>query len=278
MTERQLDRITRIVSVIVVLAALAAFGVLFLVPDRTDTLFSWTITPTMSARLMGAGYISGAYIFTRVALGTSWRSVRAPMLGLAVFSVITLATTLLHLDRFHHGTFPFVLWTGLYALLTIVMFPLWFANERIRREPTIGGDPTVPRRIRFAAAAAGIGAWGLALAMFLVPDLVASVWPWQLTPLTARASAAWYAVAGTVPLVLYTIDTWSGWRMSAESGSILLGFLLLGSALSWSEFDPGRILTWAFVLGTAALFVAVLALYVAYQRQNPAARTSAGNA
>ena len=57
------DRIlpeTKIVSAFIVLILLAAFVLLYLWPDNTDTLFAWTIKPRMTPLVMGAGYIAGA--------------------------------------------------------------------------------------------------------------------------------------------------------------------------------------------------------------------------
>ena len=68
-TSRTDDRIlgsTRVVAALIIPFLVAAFVILYLLPDSTDRLFAWMIMPRMSALLMGAGYASGIYFFTRV--------------------------------------------------------------------------------------------------------------------------------------------------------------------------------------------------------------------
>src|SRR5438093_3677279 len=68
-TEARDDRIlpfTRAVAAAVIVVLVFAFIVLFLLPGQTDRRFAWTIHPSMTAMLMGAGYGSAIYFFVRV--------------------------------------------------------------------------------------------------------------------------------------------------------------------------------------------------------------------
>ena len=65
---------TRWVSVIIVPFLVAAFVILYLFPDRTQDLFAWGIQPRMSAMMLGAAYIGGAYFFVRAAANAPWHS------------------------------------------------------------------------------------------------------------------------------------------------------------------------------------------------------------
>src|SRR4051794_13577884 len=60
---------------IVVVVLVAAAVILYLFPDKTGELFAWTIQPTMSALIMGAGYGAGAYYFARVFFAQRWHQV-----------------------------------------------------------------------------------------------------------------------------------------------------------------------------------------------------------
>jgi len=44
---------------------IAAFVILYLLPDRTKDLFAWSIKPSMTPLLMGGGYISGLLLCPR---------------------------------------------------------------------------------------------------------------------------------------------------------------------------------------------------------------------
>jgi hypothetical protein len=147
------------------------------------------------------------------------------------------------------------------------MLPLWLANEAVRRADPAPAGPSVSATVRRIATLGGIGSLLLAASLFFLPDLVAPAWPWQLTPLTARALSAWYGTAGVIALVLGTEASWSGWRRGIETGMITLGLILVGTALAWSEFDLGRPLTWIFLLGTTGSLLGVVALYLAMERK-----------
>ena len=47
---------TRAVAAVVIVILIFACVVLYLYPDQTDRRFAWTIHPSMTAMVMGAGY------------------------------------------------------------------------------------------------------------------------------------------------------------------------------------------------------------------------------
>jgi hypothetical protein len=44
--------------------------------------------------------------------------------------------------------------------------------------------------------------------------------------------------------------------------AVALVFILVGVARAWNEFDTGRVSTWIFVIGMAALSLSVVSVYV----------------
>jgi hypothetical protein len=56
---------TRVVSALIVPFLIAGFVILYLFPDDTGRLFAWTIEPSMTPLVMGAGYVAGAYFLAR---------------------------------------------------------------------------------------------------------------------------------------------------------------------------------------------------------------------
>jgi hypothetical protein len=54
---------------------IVAFGILHLLPDGTCELFTWTIKPRISAKMLGRTYIGGAYFFLRAAASRGWHNV-----------------------------------------------------------------------------------------------------------------------------------------------------------------------------------------------------------
>src|SRR4051794_19989963 len=73
---------------VIVLVLVTAALILYLFPDRTADLFAWTINPTMSALLMGAGYGAGAYYFARVFFSPKWHWIGIYFPAIAVFTAV----------------------------------------------------------------------------------------------------------------------------------------------------------------------------------------------
>ena len=122
------DRIlpfTRVVAAAVIVVLVFAFIVLFLLPGQTDRRFAWTIHPSMTAMLMGAGYGSAIYFFVRVLTERQWHRVGLGFLPITVFTWMMLGTTFLHWGRFRHGSFPFDLWFWIYLVTPVLVPAVW---------------------------------------------------------------------------------------------------------------------------------------------------------
>ena len=95
------DRIlpdTRWVSAIIVPFLVVAFAILYLFADHTQELFAWDIQPRMSAMMLGAAYIGGAYFFVRAATTARWHWVQVGFLPVTNFATLMGLATILHWD------------------------------------------------------------------------------------------------------------------------------------------------------------------------------------
>jgi hypothetical protein len=257
------DRIlplTRAVAAAVIVILLVAWAVLFLLPGQTDRRFAWTIAPTMTAMLMGAGYGSALYFFARVLTGRRWHCVGLGFLPTTVFTWMMLGATFLHWDRFRHGSLPLALWLWIYLLTPVVVPGLWLLNRR--RDPgTPGpGDVPYPRWVRAAMLGAGALLVGIAAWMYLAPASAIDVWPWLLTPLTARAVAAFVALPGVAWLAIVWDGRWSAARTMLATVAVGLALLLIAVGRAWDEFDHASALSYVYVAGLAGTLVAIAAL------------------
>src|SRR5215213_6275127 len=111
------DRIlpeTRALGIIIPPFLIAAFLILYLVPDRTKDFFAWEIHPNMTPLLMGGGYISGGYYFFRVLFARRWHQIGLGLLPITAFTWFMGLSTVLHLDRFTPGHISFFAWAILY--------------------------------------------------------------------------------------------------------------------------------------------------------------------
>ena len=96
------DRIlpeTRVVSALIVPFLIAGFVILYLFPDDTGRLFAWTIEPSMTLLVMGAGYVAGAYFLARAVFASRWHEVGLGFLPTAMFTYPMALATFFHWDK-----------------------------------------------------------------------------------------------------------------------------------------------------------------------------------
>lgn len=258
------DRIlpeTRWVSAIIVPFLVAAFVLLYLLPDHTRELFAWGIQPRMSAMVLGAAYLGGAYFFVRAAANARWHGVKVGFLPVATFAALMGIATILHWDRFNHGLLSFYAWVGLYFTTPFIVFLLWARNRSADPGPDTSHGPQLPRLVRLAIGIVGTLTVLTGIVLFLQPSALVSAWPWQLTPLTARVMGALFALTGAGELAIARDARWSAARIALQS--LMIGVAAIGLALvfSWSDFNQANPLTWIFLASLLFLLVASPILY-----------------
>src|SRR6185437_6961579 len=111
---------------------------------------------------------------------------------------------------------------------------LWLLNRRHDPNSLEELDGMFPRWIRSAMAVAGIGMGSIAAWLYLAPGSAASAWPWPLTPLTARAVAAFVALPAVAWLAIAVDGRWSDARVMLTTVAIGLVLLLIAVGRSWS--------------------------------------------
>lgn len=169
---------------------------LFVFTERTATHFAWTIDPPLTAAFLGAAYWSAAAFEWSAATSRRWVDARVAVPAVFAFTVLTLVTTLVHLDRFHLGPSfgpgtQAVTWTwvAIYATVPVLLLVVAWRQHRAP-----GTDPPRARRLpAWLRAMVGVQAVVLLVVggWLLVLPTHWAWWPWALTELTARAVGAW---------------------------------------------------------------------------------------
>ncbi len=264
--------ITRIVSAIIIPFLVLAFLILYFFPGQSGQRFAWAIRPNVMAAYVGAGYIGGAYLFTRVLVGRRWHRVAAGFPAVTAFTISMLLITWLHWSRYYLDHFPFLLWLGLYIVTPVLVPVLWLRNRVTDPGLPENRDAVVPAPFRLAVRAFGVAMTFIVIAGFLYPTLLVEFWPWPLSSLTARLLAGWGALLAVSNIYISFEPRWSAWRIGVESIALWHGLFLIAAVANTQDFDGGSLLNW-YVLSVAAILVFMTVAYVMMEmrcRQRPA--------
>jgi hypothetical protein len=251
---------TRVLLVAFICLTLVATNQLFVQARHTATLFSWTIQPPMSAAFLGASYAAGCVLSVLALRSGSWSGARTALVTVLVFAVLTLAATLLHLDRFHFSAPGMVaraaawIWLGVYVVVPAGLLVVVLRQARAAREPQPVRSP-MPGWLLVLLALQGVVLGVAAIGLFVLPTLTARWWPWTLTPLTAQMTAAWLGALALAALLCLRERDLSRVVIPAVAYVVfgvlqLLALLLYGDVVVWGT-------------PTAKLYVAALILAIA---------------
>lgn len=239
------------------LAVVAGVTLLFF-PHRTDTNFSWPITSPMAAAFLGAGYLSGAAAVAATFHDRSWVRIRAASYGLLAFATLATIATLLHIDRFRMDSWEGWFWTVFYVLFVPVAAAVVVLQERQYATSRGGGGAATSTLFRTAMAVNSVLTGVAALMLWFAPAATTERWPWPLTPLTARMSAAVFAgacVVSAMAAILTGVREVSlvTFNLGVLGLFTVLAMLFRGSDVTFDRPMTWVLLAWGFLLAVLAL-------------------------
>jgi hypothetical protein len=195
----QILTLTRAVAVIVVPFLLVAFGLIYMRPELAAGMFAWPVKPELTAMLLGAAYLGGVVFFCTLLVSRAWHRIALGIPPVATFASLLLVTTVIHRDLFSFDRVAGWTWTLIYIVAPPLVVAAWWLNRR--RDPGPGpSDSLVPRTVTRPMVIVGIAAIGLAVLLYAVPDVFIGVWPWRLTPLSARVIAPMLCLPGILAI------------------------------------------------------------------------------
>jgi peptidoglycan/LPS O-acetylase OafA/YrhL len=156
------------------------------------------------------------------------------------------------------------LWLILYVVTPFLVPWLWLRNRATDPRTPEPGELLVPSSIRRLTAGVGLLFTALAVVSIVLPDVTIRLWPWTLSPLTARVLGGWLALMGVGCLVIARDPRWSAWKALVES--ITLWQLLLLVAAAGHAGDFSSPLNW-YLLATIVGVLSTLAIYAGLEMQ-----------
>ncbi len=251
---------TRWVAGLVIPFLVVAFIILFIFPDQTGMLFAWKIQPSMSAMMLGSAYAGGVYFFTGVLRSKQWHKVKVGFLPVIAFASLLGIATILHWDKFNHSHVSFFAWAGLYFTTPFIVSFVWLRNRKQDAGNSGEQDNIIPYTWRLIMGAFGSITLVISLFLFLQPGMLISLWPWTLTPLTARVMGAMFALPGLVGLGIALDKRWDAAILILQSQGFSILLILIASILSSQDYDWAYGGSWLFIGGLGLMLVSIILL------------------
>lgn len=244
--------------------------------EHTATYFAWTIANPATAAFLGAAYGGSMVIAVLAARARWWADARIAIPTVFLFTALTLVVTLVYLDSFHLAAgvglttlLATWAWIAVYMVVPVALAAVAFVQWR-----TPGVDP--PRRAPLPAWLAvligvqALALLGVAATLLVSPAAAAHLWPWRLTPLTARAIGVWvlsFGVAGGHAVLERDLRRLRPVACGYAAVAVLEGVVLAryGDRLDWGSAQP-----WCY-LGFLALMLltGVTAVLLGARRRVP---------
>lgn len=256
---------TRGLSWVIAPVLVLAFVLLWPVPTDTGQRFAWSIRPTLTPMVLASAYLGGAYFFVRAGTTRGWHTVRGGFVPVTLFATLLGMATVIHWENFTHSSPAFWLWAALYFTAPVLVGCAFWANEVHSLAPD---DREVAVPVPVARAVAGVGALALATGLFLfvLPGVAIPIWPWALSPLTARVVGAVFCL-GVAGLGVLVDRRWSSARIPVQVGIGMVVVMVISGARAHAELLLDRPLAWAFIIGFPLLVVVQVVWYVAMERR-----------
>jgi len=195
----------RLILLAASILVLAAGVDLTLLTEQTATSFAWTIQSSITAAFLGAGYLASFILEFLAYREKTWANARIAVPSVLLFTILTLITTILHIDKFHLNSPIFsamvaaYFWLSIYIAVPIALLIILINQIRLQ-----GATPkrksTLFTWMLLVLAAQGIIMLVTGMILFLSPATASTFWPWALTPLTSRAIGAWLIGIGVIAL------------------------------------------------------------------------------
>jgi hypothetical protein len=217
-------------------------------PANSATNFAWPINPVVMAAVLGAFYITSAPLFLLPLFAKRWENIRAMTLPAALFSTVQLAATFLHWDKFSIGTTPFYIWFASYLLPPPIFVAAYLWHQRKAGSKAASSSDPIPSWLNWLLIICGSLLTLIAVLTFFFPGFLISVFPWQLTPLTARSLSGWLIAVGTLMISMSRENNRTRARLATPTLILILPVLLMQMSRFAEQVNWGSPVLWIGLL------------------------------
>ena len=201
----------------------------------------------------------------RAIWANQWHQIAGGFIPIGSFATLMGVATLLHWDKFVHTNPAFWLWVALYFTTPFLVFAVYWANRRERVRPAVD-DLKVSAGTARLIGVVGVAALVTSAFLFLAPSAAIRIWPWTLTPLTARVMGAIF-VLGVAGLGAFWDRRWSSARILFQVAGLMFALIAVAVVRARGDFDASKPLTWVFAVGFVAAIAGSAVLYAHMELQ-----------
>lgn len=199
-----LSKGVKFVFLVLLANGLPALIILMTLPNKTETLFIWTIAAEISARLIGVMYFNALLLVIFGIFQTSWARVRIIMVVITLFSILATILTFFFLKPFlAHPWYHLTYWLFMYLVLFFTAPYVFISQERKNGGKLLVQLPlSITARLLSVILALISLVCGLGL-IFQI-DTVNQIWPWVLPPLVG-------GLIGVLFITHFAAYLWAVW-------------------------------------------------------------------
>lgn len=239
-------------------------------PAYLASIFSWLELPPLHARFVGAIYAFGAVFMLGCLAARQQGEVRWAVQLIGVWTGMLFIISLLNLSAFDFSRLPVWIWFASYIIYP--MIAIWMTVRQPAQARTEGlAGPPLAGPVKGFLLAQGILFSLLAVFLFLAPAVLATLWPWNLTPILAQMYSGPLLAYGLGSLLFSRQDTWLGVRAILPGMLVFSAATVLASFMHIGLFSFGHLadLLW-FGWFIAASIILVLLTVRAFQPETSA--------
>jgi hypothetical protein len=128
-------------------------------------------------------------------------------------------------------------------------------------------DGPLPWWLRVSLLVSAVAQIGFGVTLLLNPGAIDSLWPWRLTPLTARLLGASTVVSVPLSVLIVVVNRWSAARIPLVMLWTYRVLQLAAGAIHFDRFDWSRPTTWNYFAGGGFMLVVLGAAVVIAERK-----------